>query len=392
MKKLSLVLTGIFLILSSLPVEAQTFFTWRYREHATDCTLITDGKNTDLCYEVDDAQFYKCKPSIGACDTPGEWTKMNPWLRSGTNIFLSNSLDNVGVGTSAPGAKLDVAGICQATEFQADGGDETVEGETYDEQIDFFSEGDGFIKFQGTDGGQDANLVMGLDGPRPKLFSDSHDSIFIEEKLYTQGHIGIGGIISSGQAGLLLQVGAGGTPTTASTGDAYIVNDLEVDGVIYGNGSGITNVPSAWIDNGTTVTLTTITDSVGIGTASPTVALDVAGTVKVNSGSSAASEFTGLKITGHYDSLGSAPVLTSCGTSPSISGTDTSFTVTGGASATGCTITFAAAFTNSPHCVVSQRAVDLTNSLSYTVSSSQLVITQTGFDGNVIDVICKGDG
>ena len=38
--------------------NAATFYAWRYREHATDCTALTDGKNTDLCYEMDSDRFF----------------------------------------------------------------------------------------------------------------------------------------------------------------------------------------------------------------------------------------------------------------------------------------------------------------------------------------------
>ncbi len=32
-----------------------------------------------------------------------------PWIRSGTNVYLANTSDNVGIGTTAPGAKLETA-------------------------------------------------------------------------------------------------------------------------------------------------------------------------------------------------------------------------------------------------------------------------------------------
>ena len=54
-------------------VNADVFYTWRYREHATDCTAIVDGKARDLCFEVDSENIYKCEPAAGDCDAPGEW-------------------------------------------------------------------------------------------------------------------------------------------------------------------------------------------------------------------------------------------------------------------------------------------------------------------------------
>jgi hypothetical protein len=40
---------------------------------ATDCTAETTGKSHTICYEVDSQRFFQCVPSVGACDTPGEW-------------------------------------------------------------------------------------------------------------------------------------------------------------------------------------------------------------------------------------------------------------------------------------------------------------------------------
>ncbi|QGH73034.1 MAG: hypothetical protein [Siphoviridae sp. ctCJE6] len=67
------VLLAAILILIAIPAMAQTFFFWRYREHATDCTSLTDGKQYDLCHEQDSNNFYKCVPSAGDCDQAAEW-------------------------------------------------------------------------------------------------------------------------------------------------------------------------------------------------------------------------------------------------------------------------------------------------------------------------------
>ena len=90
--------------------------------------------------------------------------------------------------------------------------------------------------------------------------------------------------------------------------------------------------------------------------------------------------------------LGSAtaPALTSCGTSPSISGTDLSGTVTmGTGTPTGCVITFNSAKTAAPHCVVTWRATPLA-SQSYTISTTALTLTQTATSSNLVDYACFG--
>jgi hypothetical protein len=86
---------------------------------------------------------------------------------------------------------------------------------------------------------------------------------------------------------------------------------------------------------------------------------------------------------------GTAPVLSSCGTTPAISGDDFSGTVTMGTSTpTGCIITFTNAKTAAPHCIVSWRANIA--SMAYTTSTTALTITQTATDSNLIDYICTG--
>ncbi len=90
----------------------------------------------------------------------------------------------------------------------------------------------------------------------------------------------------------------------------------------------------------------------------------------------------------HARSGGTSPALTSCGTSPAIVGGDFAGTVTmGTGSPTGCTITFAVAYTNAPVCTVTWRATPLA-SQSYTTSTTALTLTQTATSSNLIDYMC----
>ena len=70
-KKILSLFIGTLLITTS--IFATTWYTWRYRDHATDCTAITDGKLHDLCYEDDTDTLYRCDTDDGICDTAGEW-------------------------------------------------------------------------------------------------------------------------------------------------------------------------------------------------------------------------------------------------------------------------------------------------------------------------------
>lgn len=95
-----------------------------------------------------------------------------------------------------------------------------------------------------------------------------------------------------------------------------------------------------------------------------------------------------LDTAGHLRNIGSAPTLSSCGTSPSISGTDIAGTVTmGTASPTGCTITFATTYGSAPDCIVAWQA-NLA-SMQYTISATAITLVQTGTSSNKVNYDCK---
>lgn len=87
---------------------------------------------------------------------------------------------------------------------------------------------------------------------------------------------------------------------------------------------------------------------------------------------------------------GTAPRLASCGSSPSITGTNFAMTVTAGAGATGCSIGFSTVFVSTPTCVLSEQTENIVNALSYTVNPSTITLTQTGFAANTVNIICVG--
>lgn len=99
--------------------------------------------------------------------------------------------------------------------------------------------------------------------------------------------------------------------------------------------------------------------------------------------------FNGLATFGaHVATNSGTPVLSSCGTSPAIAGTDTNGTVTmGTGTPTGCVITFAAAYTTAPHCVVTWEATPLA-SQSYAISTTAITLTQTATSSNKADYWC----
>lgn len=94
---------------------------------------------------------------------------------------------------------------------------------------------------------------------------------------------------------------------------------------------------------------------------------------------------------GHISTEGSSPTISGCGTSPTVNANcnDNACTITPGAAAAGCTITFAKPWTNTPVCIVAEETFSLTNAPSYTVSATAIVLTETALT-SVIDYICAG--
>lgn len=100
-----------------------------------------------------------------------------------------------------------------------------------------------------------------------------------------------------------------------------------------------------------------------------------------------------MAFTQNVDRLGTGitptPVVSACGTSPAIAGSDFAGLVTvGSATPTSCTITFSATFNGIPVCVVNS-ATQLA-AFSYTVSATAIVVTQTATSSNLLRYICVG--
>lgn len=83
------------------------------------------------------------------------------------------------------------------------------------------------------------------------------------------------------------------------------------------------------------------------------------------------------------------PALTSCGTTPSIAGTDAAGTVTmGTGNPAGCVITFNVPYLAPPTCNVTWRANPLA-AQSYTMSTTAITLVQTATSSNIVDYDCK---
>lgn len=98
----------------------------------------------------------------------------------------------------------------------------------------------------------------------------------------------------------------------------------------------------------------------------------------------------GLLVDGHFNTNGGTPILSSCGTSAVIAGTDRSGTVTPGTAATSCTIAFHVSYAHDPHCVVSSQTQGV--AFGYTHGPSAIVISGTAVAGRKFDYMCDGAG
>lgn len=96
-----------------------------------------------------------------------------------------------------------------------------------------------------------------------------------------------------------------------------------------------------------------------------------------------------LGFDGHIiPNAGTPPALTSCGTSPTIVGTDTAgFVTMGTASPTGCIITFNVAYALAPICMVTWIATPLA-SQSFVTSATAITTTQTATTSNKLAYAC----
>jgi hypothetical protein len=129
------------------------------------------------------------------------------------------------------------------------------------------------------------------------------------------------------------------------------------------------------------------------GTIASSAALTAAGII-VGGGAGACPTASSIGISGtsiigatKLRAAGSAPALTSCGTSPAIVGGDMAGEVTmGTATPTGCVITFAVAYSSAPYCVVSWQ-VNIA-SMQYTVSTSAITLVQTATSSNKVNYVC----
>lgn len=96
--------------------------------------------------------------------------------------------------------------------------------------------------------------------------------------------------------------------------------------------------------------------------------------------------------TGHIISSGTTPSMGTCGTSPSLVGTDNAGTITVGSGiVTSCTLNFANSFANTPVCTESDNSTAITGDISSLSASSITFSFSASLGGGTIYYICIGE-
>ncbi len=170
---------------------------------------------------------------------------------------------NVGVGTTTPAAKLEVqfSGVGGILLDGDDTGDARIQLENgggthaiFDDQSD-----NNNLKLESASG---RSIAFNTDGSNERMVVQSDGRLRVNNLADPNG-----AVITSNPAGVL-----GKTPLTAGSNDVLIGTGVFTDA----NNLNITEA-GGWTDDGAVVRLTTVSDNVGIGTASPTERLSING-------------------------------------------------------------------------------------------------------------------
>lgn len=181
----------------------------------------------------------------------------------GTQIRLTTSTDKVGIGTTTPNYKFEV--VQDGTNMFR------LYDSTDDRELDIQADTTlGAINYKAKPSG--TAMIF-----QPSALSVSSPTLY----LGSDRNVGIGtfsptGALDVRRDEVRIWTGTGTDSNAASAGELYVQGDLEVDGTLYGDGSGLTNLgASGWTDGGANVYTTATTDNVGIGTTTPSTTLEI---------------------------------------------------------------------------------------------------------------------
>ncbi len=209
--------------------------------------------------------IYTANGTIGA----GRTAAVADTVNFGSNTFVIDGTNNrVGIGTATPGAQLDILGSTVSDQLRI------TDSALYYYKIG--RSGTGFLDFQGTQPGNTGYNFMSDDGSSSLTIRDNGNvgigTAAPGSKLHVKGALRLSGA-TSGYVGLAPAAAAGSTTYTLPAADGTNGYALTT------NGSGVLSWTSAggWTDGGTSMYTTTLSDNVGIGTATPGAKLDILG-------------------------------------------------------------------------------------------------------------------
>ncbi len=97
----------------------------------------------------------------------------------------------------------------------------------------------------------------------------------------------------------------------------------------------------------------------------------------------------GTVANGHLNVAGSPPVVSSCGSGPTVTAGSTDLAGSVTVKQSSCVITFAATYTNAPWCIVRDQTTSSTG-FAYSVSATAITISGGLTSNDVVNYICLG--